>query len=251
MMSKNSVGRFLPVASILRSLRRQSPLTLQRRYGLLRRSLARRSIWHDKEFRRCYAWLEETQWWSREQLADYQLSQLRRLVRHAYENVPYYQRVFDQHYIVPDDIMTLEDLPTLPLLTRSDVRGNLDDLVARNVDRKSLTRKTTGGSTSQPLVVYHFTPESGPHDSAFMLRQWCWAGYRFGDPIVSLRPRFAPNENGRGQRRWWHYNPDNNELQLSVFDLSEGNLCYYVKKIREFKPRYINALPSSLQILSN
>jgi len=53
-------------------------------------------IRYGKVFRETYAFLRESQWWSREQLEEYQLEQLSKLLHHAYENVPYYRRVFDE-----------------------------------------------------------------------------------------------------------------------------------------------------------
>jgi len=49
------------------------------------------SIRYGKVFRDTYAFLRESQWWSKEQLEEYQLEQLSKLLKHAYENVPYYR----------------------------------------------------------------------------------------------------------------------------------------------------------------
>ena len=61
-----------------------------------------------------YAFLQESQWWSREQLEEYQLEQLSKLLHHAYENVPYYRRVFDERGLKPKDIQSINDLKKLP-----------------------------------------------------------------------------------------------------------------------------------------
>jgi phenylacetate-CoA ligase len=50
-------------------------------------------------FRDTYVFLQKSQWWSKEQLEEYQLQQLSKLLQHAYENVPYYRRVFDKNRI--------------------------------------------------------------------------------------------------------------------------------------------------------
>jgi len=75
------------------------------------------SIRYGKVFRETYAFLQESQWWSREQLEEYQLEQLSKLLHHAYENVPYYRRVFDERGLKPRDIQDLKDLQKLPYLT--------------------------------------------------------------------------------------------------------------------------------------
>jgi phenylacetate-CoA ligase len=60
------------------------------------------SIRYGEVFRKTYAFLRESQWWSREQLEAYQLEQLSKLLHHAYENVPYYRRVFDERGLKPN-----------------------------------------------------------------------------------------------------------------------------------------------------
>jgi len=61
-----------------------------------------------------YAFLQQSQWWSPEELAAYQAQALSRLLDHAYENVPYYRRVFRERGLVPGDIRCLRTLPSSP-----------------------------------------------------------------------------------------------------------------------------------------
>ena len=98
---------------------------------------------YGKMFRQMYAFLQESQWWSREQLEEYQLEQLGRLLEHAYENVPYYRRVFDERGLKPKDIQDFKDLQQLPYLTKEIIQENLPDLVARNCDHRRLHRHPT------------------------------------------------------------------------------------------------------------
>lgn len=67
-------------------------------------------IRYGKVFRDTYAFLQESQWWSKEQLEEYQLQQLSTLLQHAYENVPYYHRIFDERGLKPKDIQDFKDL---------------------------------------------------------------------------------------------------------------------------------------------
>ena len=61
--------------------------------------------------------LRKTQWWSKAQIEELQNKQLKALVRHAYDNVPYYHRIFSQNGITPSDIKTKKDLKKIPVLT--------------------------------------------------------------------------------------------------------------------------------------
>ena len=73
-------------------------------------------IRYGKVFRDTYAFLQESQWWSKEQLEEYQLQQLSTLLQHVYENVPYYRGVFDERGLKPKDIQGFTDLQMLPYL---------------------------------------------------------------------------------------------------------------------------------------
>ena len=54
--------------------------------------------------------LMKSQWWSESDLKEYQNEKLRKLVEHAYTNVPYYNEVFKERKLTPNDIQTSADL---------------------------------------------------------------------------------------------------------------------------------------------
>ena len=66
--------------------------------------------------------LENSQWWKTSQIKEYQLEKLRTLISHAYQNVPYYHRVFKERGLQPSDIKQLDDITQIPILTKQDVR---------------------------------------------------------------------------------------------------------------------------------
>jgi phenylacetate-CoA ligase len=234
----------------LGSLRKQLPLPVRMGYGWLKRRFAPgTTIWRNEEFERYYRWLQETQWWSRDQLESLQLEQLQALVKHAYENVPYYRRVFDERHLKPDDISTLNDVRRLPILTKEDVRSNADQLIARNVDRARLRYGTTGGSSGRPLGLYHDKHTKDLHEAAFILRQRSWGGYQPGDRLVILRGHLANMARG-GEGRVWDFDADHNRLVLLGLDMNEESMTEYIKQIRKFRPKFIYSYPSSLEILS-
>jgi len=54
---------------------------------------------YGRVFWQTYNFLQESQWWSWEELQHYQMQYLGKLLKHAYENVPYYQKVFDERAV--------------------------------------------------------------------------------------------------------------------------------------------------------
>ena len=200
-----------------------------------------------KTFRDTYKFLQKSQWWSREQLEEYQLQQLGKLLIHAYENVPYYRKVFDERGLKPRDIQDFSDLQKLPFLTKEIVRDNLNDLKARNYSADKFEYVTTGGSTGIPLGFYYEKGVSRAKEWAFMKTQWDRVGYHFRDKCVILRGNVVESAD---KGKFWESSLFGRWLILSTYHMTDGNLPKYIEKIREFKPKFIQAYPSAITILA-
>lgn len=226
------------------------PFQVQKGLRRVKFTFSKHPLWDHPEFVRYLKWLEQTQWWTKGQFEEYQLERLKTLVQHAYENVPYYRRTFDQYRLKPGDIKSLSDLQKLPILTKDDVRKNLEDLVARNVDRATLAYRTTSGSTGVPLGVYQDKETSYLHELGYVYRQRRLAGWKFGDPYLVLRGNAPPEGGVEGKPRLYSYNLQNNALFLSSYEMTEENMFYYQKLIEEFKPEFVHGDSSSTEILA-
>ncbi len=91
---------------------------------------------------------------SRARLIAFQERRLRQLVRHAYDNVPYYQRLFDEAGIHPRDIESVADLPRIPVTTKATLQAlGGSDMIARGVSVSGLIARQTNGSTGIPLTL--------------------------------------------------------------------------------------------------
>ncbi|MBU1852901.1 MAG: phenylacetate--CoA ligase family protein, partial [Candidatus Omnitrophica bacterium] len=74
--------------------------------------------------------LEKSQYYSEEELRRLQNEKLRRMVKHSYENVPYYRRLFKRLSLRPSDFKDISDLDKLPFISKKDVKGNSEDFLA-------------------------------------------------------------------------------------------------------------------------
>ena len=122
--------------------------------------------------------LEGSQWWTIEKLREFQFKELRKLLNHAYAQVPYWKGVFDKLGLQPSDIKTFEDVRKLPIIDKDIIRAHYDDLIANNYRGKTW-RKSTGGSTGQPLH-FEYTPDSYDWRVAASKRGYSWAGCEDG-----------------------------------------------------------------------
>jgi phenylacetate-CoA ligase len=200
-----------------------------------------------RTLRSTYRFLQKSQWWGPAEIEAYQLQRLKTLLAHAHANVPYYRAVFNERGVVPRDICDLADLERVPFLTKDVVRDNLHALTARNYLAQDLEPVHTSGSTGKPLGFYYEKGTSRALEMAFIRSAWGRVGYRFVHKCSVLRDDLAgPNDaekiyDKRLFGRW---------LTLSSRAMRPENLATYVGLIRKFKPRYIQAFPSSLTILA-
>lgn len=120
---------------------------------------------------------------SRAQALELQLELLRRLLTHAQETVPYYRDLFRGVGIAANDIRSLKDFEAVPILTKEIVRTRQQDLISDNIDRSSLLRHHSGGSTGVPLTFFHDRRYVQLSDAA-TYRTMEQAGWRAGDMVA-------------------------------------------------------------------
>ncbi len=206
-------------------------------------------IRYGKIFRNTYKFLQESQWWDRDKLEEHQFRQLEKLLHHAYANVPYYKRIFDERDLKPKDIKSIDDLRKLPYLTKDIIRENFSDLMTKNYPKSKLVYATTGGTTGIQLGFYLERGVTNSKEWAFICRLQNWAGLRFGDKKVILRGNVI-NRIKNGKRQLWEYKPNDNALILSSYDMTDENMIKYIEKINKFKPVAFLGYPSSLYTLA-
>jgi phenylacetate-CoA ligase len=93
--------------------------------------------------------------WNERSLRKYQNKQLRKVVKNAFDNVPFYNQLFKAAKIHPSDIKTVDDLSKLPIVTKTDMKKTpLTNLISREYSVDNLKALRTGGSTGEPFSVY-------------------------------------------------------------------------------------------------
>src|SRR5579884_120117 len=91
---------------------------------------------------------------TRDEITAFQNKQLRRLITHAYENVPYYRRLFDRNGLKPSDIQSISDLPTIPITSKRDLQSlPVREIISRDVNPEHLIVHITSGSSGEPLTI--------------------------------------------------------------------------------------------------
>ena len=176
-----------------------------------------------------------------------QLRAISRLLRNAYDSTPFYRERLDRVGVNPRDIRTLEDLQRIPVLTREDIRQNLDGLWSRRYSRESLPQAATGGTTDTPVPLLR-SPECLRGRMFVQAHLDSWAGMWPGDKIFRLwgaQQDFHPNPS----TRWRLY--DRHVLRNVWAPTSVLNptvLETYRQLLNEFRPKIVYAYPTPLAL---
>lgn len=187
---------------------------------------------------------------SREQICNYQKVKLRQLLIECYEYSEYYKEIFTKLNITRTSINLnpYKVLNQLPLLSKDDVRNNTEKIVNNHPKRKITTINYTSGTTGVPSKTF-FDKESEAYSFALWERFHYMIGLNKGDRHI----RFSYNAiitKESDKNIFWILNTIDKQLLMSVYHLHDKNLSYYVKKIIEFKPVYIDGSPSAIAIIA-
>jgi len=221
---------------------------------------------------------------SRDRLEALQERRLGRLLRDAYETVPYYRELFDQRGLTPGCLPPRELLGKLPPLTKSDIMANFPDRILRHGRRSTGSQHlaSTGTTADRTDVIVSLYGQRSRLALVFWrhaLGGRCGVGAKRIEIPPDACSRLCGTENGRpmgligeiravaGQNR----RPIQSALRVIekrlrssirhslIYDqtlppfgpdgtcLAEADLQRYVDVLREQRPYLVTGLPAYLQ----
>lgn len=129
--------------------------------------------------------LDRSQWWTPEQLRTHQLTQLRVLLRHAQDAVPYFNHVLQGHDVERMDWAAFE---RLPLLDRRTLQAEFDALSSRRLPsgHGAVSVAESSGSTGMP-IRFRTTALSQFFWEALTLREHFWHRRDFAGKLAAIR----------------------------------------------------------------
>jgi len=194
-----------------------------------------RKIWYLRKVMR-------QQWLKPSELEEIQRKMLRGIIKHAYENVPFYHSKFDSVGVKPDDIKTVEDLSKIPITTKQELRDNFSSgIIAKGVNINKCDVSKTSGSTGIPLTVY-YSEKDDDYEKAIALRPNLSCGQKIRDKWAVIT---APHHMSK-PKKWFQH--------LDVFAPNFISMFSGVKEqipiLEKFKPNVLEGYPSAISILA-
>jgi phenylacetate-CoA ligase len=176
-----------------------------------------------------------------------QWQRLGEIVRHAARHVPYYRSLFREYGIRPDKIQCPQDFARIPMLTKAILQQRLGELVAEDREKKEGRPNASGGSTGTPV---QFFQDAAYWDRAYANQCFVesWWGIRPGDRTASIwgADRDIPDQT-------WRERLQGKISQVRIcnaFALTEPRMESFAKMLVAWKPRYITAYASALEIFA-
>ncbi|MFN7990604.1 MAG: hypothetical protein U0R44_00445 [Candidatus Micrarchaeia archaeon] len=174
--------------------------------------------------------MKHSQWRSPSQIRSYQSRKLAELVSHARFNIPFYRRL--------PQIRTIDDIGKLPITTKEMLRSQNDRFIDARLDKESLIRLPTSGSSGIPINSYFSLPE-GIYGTVLRYHMLTECGVRpehlTAIIMHSREPYTLLQRFGLFRYRY-----------LSVHDDEETNLGI----LRSLRPDFLLSFPSGFPILS-
>ncbi len=203
-----------------------------------------------RRFKANYRFVLNSQWFPHDKIERYQNKHLHRIVRYAYEQVPYYRKMFDQAGVRPADICRKEDLAVLPILRKQMVKENFEQFRSRQYHRFHPSVKMTSGSTGKPLRIL-IDRSASSFITALLSRRFNWAGCRLTDRIVKIAAPFGFREGNLDTKNFYKYTVESGAqcLWINTGLISHQTLPEIYRRISEFKPVVFATYPSVLTIL--
>ncbi|MDR6263440.1 phenylacetate--CoA ligase PaaK [Roseobacter sp. N2S] len=173
---------------------------------------------------------------SRDEISALQLTRMRKTLNHAYKNVPFYRKSFDDAGVHPDDLKTLSDLAKFPFTVKSDLRDNYPFGMFAVPQNQVARVHASSGTTGKPTVV-GYTAGDIDNWANLVARSMRASGTKAGD-IVHIAYGYGLFTGGLGA----HYGAE--KLGCTVIPVGGGMTARQLTLIQDFKPTTIMVTPS-------
>lgn len=198
---------------------------------------------HHLQIRRYFSFLEASQWWSPEEIRNFQEQRFSLLVNHIYSKVPYYKSWFKINNLHPEDFKSISDLSKLPVLSKDDFRKSPDLFRSDDFNTRKVVTMNSSGSTGEPFRYYIDTTAYSIRYAA-ALRGWYWMGYKLGDFYVKLSQNRRISYIKRLQDFF------NRCYYIFIPDLSINELKNVIKQVENTRPEYLRCYPDPLMLIA-
>lgn len=181
-------------------------------------------------------------YWSRDQLLEYQIKKLRKLFIHAYTHTRYYRKLFDDYSFIPEKFKYLDQLDDLPILTKNVIREKLPDFLADNIGDDEKGTSFTGGTSGVKMQFFRDNI-CRSRRTAIQWRSDNWAGWDIHSNVAYIWPAIQDlmPDTGWKRRLITKYITKNYLFYAGL--LNEQTAVKIAEELTRIKPSLIRCFP--------
>lgn len=181
-------------------------------------------------------WNKDMELKTRAELDKLQDKRLRAIVKYCYEKVPFYNMVFKEANLEPDDIKTKDNLIKIPITKKQSLRDNYPFGMFAVPLREIIRIHASSGTTGKPTVV-GYTANDIAMWTEVMARTLTTPGVKKGD-IVQNAYGYGLFTGGLG----FHYGIE--KIGAAVIPISGGNTDRQILLMQDFETTVLTCTPS-------
>ncbi len=189
---------------------------------------------------------KERESFSDQEWNDYVTLQLRKLLVHAYETVPYYGESFKRANITRHEIQAfgLSDVARIPFLEKNDLRAFGTTTLLSSIREKGGEFFPSSGSTGTPTQILFSHPMHQRWSAGFEARIRHWAGVdRFTSRGTIGGRRVVPD--GDAREPFYRYNFMEKQVYFSAYHISAAHARNYLEGMKKHQIQYMTGYAMS------
>ena len=189
--------------------------------------------------------------WAPERMAAYLEKELRRLLCHAFDQVPYYQKIWQESGVTRRDLaqMSVNQLPRLPHTPKEALRANPDSFVAQNIPHGKQKRYFSSGSTGTPITSICTAEDHQRFIAAREVRSLGWAGTSIRAARSMIGGRAVVSQ-GVSRPPFHRYNWAEQQIYFSAYHIAPSTVAQYAAVLNHYQPGVLTGYAHSHFLLA-
>lgn len=198
-----------------------------------------------------YQLYNRTQWYSSEEMYNFQLVKLRKLIIHCYNHVPFYNKIIQESGINPYDIKDIGILNQFPVIDKQTILSNYNDFIPTNISSfKRVKVRQTSGTTGQILKVLSDSEARSSVWASFE-RFYDWMDKKPSDKIINLKGGHVINHSYYEMLKHKLLTLIENKYILNAYDLTESKIDGYYLWLKNFDKPILRGYAQNLYDFAN
>lgn len=188
----------------------------------------------------------KTQWYSEAEMKEFQLIKLKRLLKHCYDNVPYYQSIIDENQIDIINFKSFDVLLKFPILTKEIIQDNYQALIPKNNAKiRGVKISQTGGTTGNILFKRNDANTRSSVWGAYK-RYVNWMGHLSTDKTLTLMGGHVKKNGLKTRMRKWGINFFKNSTPVDIYNTSDETIEKVITLLQTNNFSHIRSYPQFL-----